>query len=76
MSAGPAARIIGDHAIDLPRPRDALQIYSRDGIVSEGSQKRSLDFLRQFDKEMAAATIDPNKTFDGRFVMKAAETIK
>src|SRR6476620_9099704 len=25
MSAGPAARIIGDHAIDLPRPRDASE---------------------------------------------------
>ena len=26
MSAGPGARIIGDHAITLPRPRDALEV--------------------------------------------------
>ena len=26
MSAGPHARIIGDHAIDLPRPRDASEV--------------------------------------------------
>ena len=26
MSAGPAARIIGDYAIDLPRPRDASEV--------------------------------------------------
>ena len=26
MSAGPAARIVADHAIDLPRPRDANEI--------------------------------------------------
>jgi NitT/TauT family transport system ATP-binding protein len=26
MSAGPAAHIIGDHAIDLPRPRDASEV--------------------------------------------------
>ncbi|WP_293867299.1 ABC transporter ATP-binding protein [uncultured Alsobacter sp.] len=26
MSAGPRARIIGDHAIDLPRPRDVAEI--------------------------------------------------
>ena len=26
MSAGPEARIIGDHAIDLPRPRDASEV--------------------------------------------------
>jgi NitT/TauT family transport system ATP-binding protein len=26
MSAGPQARVIGDHAIDLPRPRDAAEV--------------------------------------------------
>jgi sulfonate transport system ATP-binding protein len=26
MSAGPQARIIGDHSIDLPRPRDAAEV--------------------------------------------------
>jgi NitT/TauT family transport system ATP-binding protein len=26
MSAGPSSRIIGDHAIDLPRPRDASEV--------------------------------------------------
>ena len=26
MSAGPQARIIGDHVIDLPRPRDVSEI--------------------------------------------------
>ena len=26
MSAGPRARIIGEHAIDLPRPRDASEV--------------------------------------------------
>ena len=33
-------------------------------------------FPAQFDKEMAAATLDTAKTFDGRFVKKAAATIK
>jgi sulfonate transport system substrate-binding protein len=67
---------LGDKALYTAALKANLQIYSRDGIVSEGSQKRSLDFLRQFDKEMAAATIDTAKTWDGRFVTKAAETIK
>ena len=40
-----------------------LQVYSRDGIVSDGSQKRSLDFLRQFDQEIAAAKVDTTKTW-------------
>jgi NitT/TauT family transport system substrate-binding protein len=67
---------LGDKALYTAALKANLQIYSRDGIVGEGSQKRSLDFLRQFDKEMAAATIDTAKTWDGRFVTKAAETIK
>jgi len=67
---------LGDKALYIAAVKANLQIYSRDGVVSEGSRKRSLEFLRQFDKEMAAATLDPAKTWDGRFVTKAAETIK
>ena len=67
---------LGDKPLYIAAVKANLQIYSRDGIVSDGSQKRSLDFLRQFDKEIAAAKIDTAKTFDGRFVKKAAETVK
>ena len=67
---------LGDKPLYIAAVKANLQIYSRDGVVSEGSQQRSLAFLRQFDKEMAAAKIDTAKTFDGRFVKKAAETIK
>jgi NitT/TauT family transport system substrate-binding protein len=67
---------LGDKPLYIAAVKANLQIYSRDGIVSEGSQQRSVGFLKQFDKEMAAATLDPPKTFDGRFVKKAAETIK
>jgi sulfonate transport system substrate-binding protein len=67
---------LGDKPLYIAAVKANLQIYSRDGMVSEGSQQRSVGFLRQFDKEMAAATLDPAKTFNGRFVKKAAETIK
>jgi NitT/TauT family transport system substrate-binding protein len=67
---------LGDKPLYIAAVKANLQIYSRDGIVSEGSQQRSVGFLKQFDKEMAAATLDPPKTFDGRFVKNAAETIK
>ena len=67
---------LGDKALYIAAVKASLQIYSRDGIVSESSQKRSVDFLKQFDKEIAAASIDLAKTWDGRFVGKAAETIK
>ena len=67
---------LGDKDLYAAAVKANLQVYSRDGIVSTDSQKRSLDFLKQFDKEIAAATIDPAKTWDGRFVTKAAATIK
>jgi NitT/TauT family transport system substrate-binding protein len=67
---------LGDKALYTAAVKANLQVYSRDGIVSADSQKRSLDFLKQFDKEIAAATIDPAKTWDDTFVKKAAATIK
>lgn len=67
---------LGDKALYTSAVKANFQVYSRDGIVSAGSQKRSIDFLQQFDKEMAAATIDPAKTWDDRFVKKAAGVIK
>jgi NitT/TauT family transport system substrate-binding protein len=67
---------LGDKALYMAAVKNNLQVYSRDGVVNAESQKRSLDFLKQFDKEIAAATIDPAKTWDGRFVTKAAATIK
>jgi len=63
---------LGDKALYVAAVKNNLQVYSRDGIVSAESRKRSLDFLKQFDKEIAAATIDPAKTWDERFVKKAA----
>src|SRR5215510_10174079 len=67
---------LGDKELYIAAVKNNLQVYSRDGIVSAQSRQRSLDFLKKFDKEMAAATVDPATTWDGRFVAKAAETIR
>jgi NitT/TauT family transport system substrate-binding protein len=67
---------LGDKALYTRAVTSNMQVYSRDGIVSDGSQKRSIAFLQQFDKEMAAAKFEPEKTFDDRFVKKAAAAIK
>jgi NitT/TauT family transport system substrate-binding protein len=66
---------LGDKALYMKAVQANRQVYSLDGIVSAGSQKRSLDFLRQFDKEIADAKVDTSKTFDDRFVRKAAGTV-
>ena len=67
---------LGDKAIYTAAVKANLQAYSRDGIVSDDSQKRSISFLQQFDKEMAAAKIDASQTWDDRFVKKAATAVK
>jgi NitT/TauT family transport system substrate-binding protein len=63
---------LGDKALYMKAVQANRQVYSQDGIVSETSQKRSLDYLRQFDKEIADAMVDTSKTWDDRFVKKAA----
>src|SRR5262249_6557868 len=54
---------LGDRELYTAAVTNNLQVYSRDGIISLQSQQRSLDFLKRFDKEMAAATVDPAKTW-------------
>jgi len=75
-AAVPEQYWLGDKALYVAAVKANLQVYSRDGIVGADSQARSLAFLKQFDKEIAAATVDTSKTWDDRFVKKAAETIK
>lgn len=67
---------LGDKELYMAAVKASLQIYSRDGVVSADSQQRSIAFLKQFDKEIAAATIEPTKTWDDRFVKKAAASVK
>ena len=67
---------LGDKALYTAAVKASLDAYSKDGVVSADGQKRSLDFLRQFDKEIADAKVDTAKTWDDRFVKKAAATVK
>jgi NitT/TauT family transport system substrate-binding protein len=72
----PDEYLLGDKALYISAVKASLQSYSKDGIVSEDGQKRSLAFLSQFEAEFKDAKIDPAKTWDGRFVKKASELIK
>jgi NitT/TauT family transport system substrate-binding protein len=67
---------LGDKALYTAAVKANMQVYSQDGIVSPDSQRRSLDFLKQFDKEIAGASIDLSRTWDDRFVRKAAAANK
>jgi NitT/TauT family transport system substrate-binding protein len=74
--AVPEEYLLGDKSIYISAVKASLTAYSKDGIVSEDGQKRSLEFLRQFEPEFRDPKIDLARTWDGRFVKKAAELIK
>jgi NitT/TauT family transport system substrate-binding protein len=67
---------LGDKALYIAALKASMTAYSKDGIVSVDGQNRSLEFLQKFEPELKDAKLDVTKTFDGRFVKKAAETIK
>jgi NitT/TauT family transport system substrate-binding protein len=67
---------LGDKALYIAALKASISAYSKDGIVSADGQTRSLEFLQKFEPELKDAKIDLAKTFDGRFMKKAAEAIK
>ncbi len=72
----PEEFMLGDKALYVDAIKAVADAYSKDGIISVEVQQRSLKFLQTFDDELKTAKIDLSKTWDGRFVAKAAETIK
>jgi NitT/TauT family transport system substrate-binding protein len=68
----PEQYYLGDRTLYLAAVKNSKPMYSTTGVVSDGGMKNALGMLVQFDKELASAKIDLAKTFDGRFVKKAA----
>ncbi len=68
----PADYHLGDKALYIAALRKSLESYSRDGIVSPEGMRSVLDMLKTLDPEMQNAAVDLAKTFDDRFVKKAA----
>ena len=72
----PAKFLPGDKEVVLAAVTTSKATFSETGNITPETLKRSLDFLKGFDKALAAANVDANKTWDGRFVKVAAEKIK
>ncbi|MCG5235925.1 ABC transporter substrate-binding protein [Xanthobacter oligotrophicus] len=68
----PEEYLLGDRALYLSAVKNSLPIYSRTGVIPAQGMKNALAMLVEFDPELKAATIDLAKTFDDRFVAKAA----
>jgi NitT/TauT family transport system substrate-binding protein len=74
--AVPADYHLGDKALYITALKAVREAYSQDGVITSEGIKRAMEFLQQFDKDMQASKIDTAKTWDGRFVAKAAQTVK
>ena len=73
----PPEYLLGDKATYVAAVKASMQTYSQDGIVSAEAQKRSLDFLKQFEPDFKDVRDDVlAKTWEARFVQKSAAATK
>src|SRR5216683_2930425 len=68
----PEDYFLGDKALYLAAVRANKPVYSRTGVIPAAGMKSAADMLLAFDDELKGANVDLAKTFDGRFVAKAA----
>ena len=72
----PEEYLLGDKTLYMMAAKNSKPSYSLTGIIDPSGMKSVNDMLTQFDDEMKGTHVDLAKTFDDRFVKKAAETIK
>src|SRR5262249_42824896 len=68
----PEDYFLGDKALYLAAVRANKPVYSRTGVIPAAGMKSAAEMLLAFDDELKGANVDLAKTFDGRFVEKAA----
>jgi NitT/TauT family transport system substrate-binding protein len=68
----PETYYIGDRALYVSAFNASRPMYSKTGVIPEKGMQNANEMLVLFDKEVAAAKVDLKKTFDDRFVKKAA----
>lgn len=68
----PESYFIGDRALYISAFNASRPMYSKTGLIPEKGMQNANEMLVLFDKEVADAKVDLKKTFDDRFVRKAA----
>jgi NitT/TauT family transport system substrate-binding protein len=63
---------LGDRTLYISAFKASAPMYSKTGIIPEQGMKNANEMLILFDQEVADAKVDLRKTFDDRFVKKAA----
>jgi NitT/TauT family transport system substrate-binding protein len=68
----PEDYFLGDRALYVAALEANRAVYSRTGIIPPEGMRSAADMLLAFDPELRAAKVDLARTFDDRFVRKAA----
>ena len=63
---------LGDKALYLAAVKANKPVYSLTGVVPAGGMRSAADMLIAFDQELRDAKVDLAKTFDDRFIKRAA----
>jgi NitT/TauT family transport system substrate-binding protein len=68
----PEEYYLGDRTLYERAIKASIEMYSKTGIITENGMQNAYQLLAQFDPELKGAKVDLAKTFDDRFVRKAA----
>jgi NitT/TauT family transport system substrate-binding protein len=68
----PVDYFLGDRAIYVKALKANLLVYSRTGIITRQGMESALKMLGTFDPDLKDKNIDLQKTFDARFIKRAA----
>jgi sulfonate transport system substrate-binding protein len=68
----PEEYFLGDKALYVAAVQANMEVYSRTGLIPAAGMRSAADMLLAFDEELRGAQIDLSRTFDDRFVKRAA----
>ena len=72
----PEEYLLGDKSLYMLAATKSKPSYSLTGVLDPAGMQSTDDMLTKFDPELKDANVDLATTFDGRFVAKAAQSVK
>ncbi|HZD28507.1 MAG TPA: hypothetical protein VE251_07430, partial [Xanthobacteraceae bacterium] len=68
----PAEYFLGERAVYVKALKANLLVYSRTGIITRQGMNSALKMMATFDPDLKDKKIDLQRTFDDRFIKRAA----
>ena len=75
-AAVPEQYLLGDRALYVLAATKSKPSYWLTGVLDPAGMKSTNDMLTKFDDDLRDSHVDLATTFDGRFVARAAATVK